>query len=164
MGETPPFWKTTPLHEMTSEQWESLCDGCARCCLHKVMDEETGRIHYTHVACRLLDRDTCRCTRYPERARLVPDCVTLTPDNTWIMPWMPETCAYRRIHEGRDLAWWHPLVSGDPESVHLAGISVQELTIAEEEADLDDLEFYIVDWIEAHSSDTEGFNEADAEV
>ena len=139
-----PFWKTTPLDQMTKEEWESLCDGCARCCLHKLEDVETGEIAQTNVACRLLDLGSCQCTNYPERSRLVPDCITLTPDLVGKLSWMPKTCAYRMLAEGRDLAWWHPLVSGDPETVHQAGISVRGRAISERRAG--DLEDHIVDW------------------
>ncbi|MBT3358279.1 MAG: YcgN family cysteine cluster protein [Rhodospirillales bacterium] len=145
MNETP-FWKTKRLDEMTTEEWESLCDGCARCCLAKLEDEETGEIAYTYVACRLLDQDTCRCTRYAERSRFVPDCVTLTIKNVDRLPWMPSTCAYRLLKEGKDLPDWHPLVSGEAQSVHWAGISVRGRVISERE--IDDLEDYIVTWPE----------------
>lgn len=117
------------------------------------MDEETGKLYYTHVACRLLDRDTCRCGHYDQRAQWVPGCAILTPTDTAILKWMPDTCAYRRVYEGRPLSWWHPLLSGSPETVHVAGISVRGRTMAEEEADLDALEFHLIDWIELHQSD-----------
>ena len=131
---------------MSPDEWESLCDGCARCCLAKLEDEDTGEIAYTNVACRLLDMGSCQCTRYPERSRYVPDCITLTPDNVDRLPWMPSTCAYRLVAEGKDLPAWHPLVSGDPQSVHWAGISVRGRVVPEREAQ--DLEDYIVAWPE----------------
>ena len=139
-----PFWKTKKLHEMSRDEWESLCDGCAKCCLHKLEDADTGEIMQTNVACRLLDHDTCSCTRYPDRKRLVPDCVVLTPDNVSDLHWMPKTCAYRLVAEGQDLDWWHPLVSGDPNSVHEAGISVRGRAIDERRAG--DLTHHMVDW------------------
>ena len=140
-----PFWETKTLAQMTRAEWESLCDGCGRCCLHKLEDEETGDIAQTNVACRLLNLESCRCTRYPERQRLVPDCVVLTLENVDALPWMPESCAYRRIVEGRGLAWWHPLVSGTAETVIEAGVSVKGLVISEREAG--DLEDHIVSWL-----------------
>jgi uncharacterized cysteine cluster protein YcgN (CxxCxxCC family) len=139
-----PFWKWKLLDEMTPSEWESLCDGCAKCCLAKLEDIETGEIAYTNVACRLLDLGSCRCSHYDERSRYVPDCVVLTPENLSRLSWMPSTCAYRLIWEGRDLFWWHPLVSGDPETVHQAGISVRGRAIPEK--DTVDLEDHIVEW------------------
>lgn len=129
-----PFWQRKSLGEMTREEWESLCDGCARCCLHKLEDEDTGEIAYTNVTCRLLDLKTCRCTRYAERKRLVPDCIVLDTEVVHQLSWMPTTCAYRLIAEGKDLPWWHPLVSGDPETVRTAGISVSGFAISERDA------------------------------
>lgn len=140
-----PFWQRKRLWEMTPAEWEALCDGCGKCCLHKLEDAETGEIHPTNVACRLLDTDACRCTRYADRKRLVPDCVVLTPDNIDALGWMPSTCAYRLLAEGKPLAAWHPLVSGDPESVHAAGISMRGRIISERDAE-GPLEQYLVDW------------------
>lgn len=139
-----PFWKLKSLGEMTRKEWESLCDGCGRCCLLKLEDVDTGHIDFTNVACRLLDLGSCQCTRYRERKRYVPDCVVLTADNVEQISWMPATCAYRLISEGRDLYWWHPLVSGSPETVHNAGVSVRGRVISEKRAG--DLEDHIVDW------------------
>jgi uncharacterized cysteine cluster protein YcgN (CxxCxxCC family) len=127
-----PFWKTKTLAEMTAREWESLCDGCGRCCLVKIEDEDSGKIHLTDVACRLLDGQTCRCKHYRNRASLVDDCVRLTPENVGELGWLPKTCAYRLIDEGKNLAWWHPLVSGDPATVVEAGISIRGRTISEE--------------------------------
>jgi uncharacterized protein len=127
-----PFWKEKQLREMSPEEWESLCDGCARCCLVKLEDEDTGRIHFTRAACKLLDAGACRCTDYENRTSRVPDCVQLTPDNVGELNWLPSTCAYRLLAEGRDLPWWHPLVSGRPETVEEAGISVKGHTRSEE--------------------------------
>ncbi len=145
MGERP-FWATKSLDTMTKDEWESLCDGCARCCLHKLEDEETGKIFYTDVACRLLDMNTCRCTRYGERRRLVPDCVVMSPDSVDDLCWLPSTCAYRRLGEGKELSWWHPLVSGNAETVHDAGISVQGRAASERDAG--QLEHRLVTWPE----------------
>ena len=120
-----PFWRTKALEEMTSAEWESLCDGCARCCLVKLEDEDTGRVHYTDVGCALLDCAGCACSDYPNRQAKVADCVRLTPSTVRALSWLPPTCAYRLVAEGEDLYWWHPLVSGDPDTVHQAGISVR---------------------------------------
>ena len=141
-----PYWRTKSLEEMTREEWEALCDGCARCCLIKLEDEETGEIAYTDIACRLLDLGTCRCSRYRQRLRLVPQCVDLTPEQVRSFDWLPSTCAYRLVAEGRDLAWWHPLVSGDPETVHRAGISVRGRVVPERRGD--DPEDRVVTWPE----------------
>ncbi|MDA0998735.1 MAG: YcgN family cysteine cluster protein [Proteobacteria bacterium] len=139
-----PFWKRKKLTEMSAEEWESLCDGCGKCCLNKLEDEETGEIHHTNVACRLLDLDSCRCVSYEQRTRFVPDCRRLTPLNVGKIPWLPLSCAYRRLAEGKDLEWWHPLVSGDPTTVVKAGISIRGRTVSER--DTDDLEGHIVVW------------------
>lgn len=142
-----PFWRVKTLSEMTAEEWESLCDGCGRCCLLKLQDEETDRIYYTDVACRLLDAKTCRCSNYPGRAALVPDCLRLTPETVEDIGWLPPTCAYRMVDEGKDLAWWHPLVSGRPETVHEAGVSVRDrVSCSETEIEPDELEYRVVDW------------------
>lgn len=140
---TAPFWKTKSLAEMSRIEWESLCDGCGRCCLHKLEDIDSGEVHYTSVACRLLDLHTCRCTDYRRRTARVFDCEVLSPDNLAALDWLPSTCAYRLVAEGSDLPSWHPLVSGDPESVHRAGISVRSLAVSEVE--VDDLEDYLLE-------------------
>ncbi|MBG1232246.1 YcgN family cysteine cluster protein [Aestuariivirga litoralis] len=134
-----PFWKTTSLAEMSRTQWESLCDGCGRCCLNKLEDEDTGEFLYTRTACKLLNLKTCQCTDYPNRAKRVPDCVTLTPKNVAELGWLPETCAYRRLNEGRELSWWHPLVSGRQETVTEAGISVAGEVYSEKGISVDEL-------------------------
>ena len=144
--EETPFWKSRSLSEMTEQEWESLCDGCARCCLHKLEDVETGEVHYTDIACRFLSKQ-CRCTDYPRRHYLVPDCVELTIDRVEEFKWLPATCAYRLVAEGRDLPWWHPLVSGDPGSVHAAGISVKGKTTDERHVHPDDYETRIIRWV-----------------
>lgn len=141
-----PFWRTKRLDEMSRAEWESLCDGCGRCCLVKLLDEDSDETHYTDVACRLLDTRTCRCKDYPRRQQIVPDCVALTPDKLSELTWMPSTCAYRLLHEGRDLPWWHPLVSGDPGTVIDAGISVAGRVVPERQVREEDLEDHIVTW------------------
>ena len=140
----PPFWTTTPLHALNDEQWESLCDGCARCCLLKAEDADTGEVRYTSVACRLLDLETCRCTDYRHRQKLVHDCVKLTPEKVPELDWLPATCAYRLVAEGENLRWWHPLVSGDPNTVHYAGVSVRDRVLPEE--DVGDPLSHLADW------------------
>jgi uncharacterized cysteine cluster protein YcgN (CxxCxxCC family) len=121
-----PFWATKRLEEMSRAEWESLCDGCGQCCLIKVEDEDTTSIYLTRLACRLLDVGSCRCSDYAKRHASVPDCVVIDPKNVRKLKWLPESCAYKRIAEGRGLAWWHPLVSGDPDTVHQAGVSVRD--------------------------------------
>ena len=120
-----PFWVAKPLKAMSHAEWESLCDGCGQCCLLKVEDEDSGKVFLTELACKLLDLRSCRCRDYAKRHASLPDCVVISVNNLRNITWLPETCAYRRLAEGRDLEWWHPLVSGDPETVHHAGISVR---------------------------------------
>lgn len=131
---------------LSSAEWESLCDGCGRCCLHKLEEEDTGDIHYTNVACRLLNPGTCQCKDYQNRKAHVPDCVQLTPDLVGSLSWLPTTCAYRLLAEGQPLPWWHPLVSGDANTVHSAGISVRGRVVAENRAG--PLDHHIVTWVE----------------
>jgi hypothetical protein len=139
MADGKPFWRTKSLAAMTRPEWESLCDGCGRCCLNKIEDEDTGRFHHTRAACKLLDLRTCRCTDYARRHERVPDCVALGPANVGTLGWLPDTCAYRLLDEGHDLPWWHPLVSGDPQTVADAGISIAGQAYSEEGLTVDDL-------------------------
>lgn len=140
-----PFWRRKTLAQMTRAEWESLCDGCGKCCLGKVEDPSTGVLRQTDVACRLLDPHTCRCSSYADRKRFVPDCVVLTPAKVPALAWLPASCAYRRIAEGKDLLPWHPLVAGDPESVHRAGISVRGRMVSER--DCPKPEERVVEWL-----------------
>jgi uncharacterized protein len=133
-----PFWESKTLRQMTQAEWESLCDGCGLCCLIRFEDEDTGEIIPTRVACKLFDAELCRCSDYANRKAHVPDCIKLTPDNIDDLMWMPRSCAYRRLHEGKGLPSWHPLITGDPESVHEAGVSVRGQTVSE--ASLEDPE------------------------
>lgn len=123
-----PFWKSKTLGEMTEAEWESLCDGCGKCCLAGIEDEDTGQIFLTDVACKLFDSGLCRCSNYENRQKIVSDCVKLTPENVPELYWLPKTCAYRLVDQKRDLFWWHPLVSGDPDTVHQANVSVRGKT------------------------------------
>jgi uncharacterized cysteine cluster protein YcgN (CxxCxxCC family) len=138
------FWQTKTLTQMSRDEWESLCDGCGRCCLHKLRDEDTEELAFTNVACRLLDLVTCQCKHYPTRTDYVPDCVTLTPQTLAEIDWLPPSCAYVRIANGQDLAWWHPLISGDPDSVHRAGVSIVGRAVDERVAG--PLDHHIVAW------------------
>jgi uncharacterized cysteine cluster protein YcgN (CxxCxxCC family) len=139
----PRFWETTPLARMSRQEWESLCDGCGKCCIHKLEDEETGEVFPTNVACRLLDRRSGQCSDYRRRHAFVPECVRLTPSKLDQLDWLPSTCAYKLLRDGEPLPAWHPLETGDPESVHRAGQSVRGWTVSEDEAG--DLENHIVE-------------------
>ena len=141
------FWKTKTLEELSGAEWESLCDGCARCCLETLEDEDTGKIYFTHMSCRLLDAGQGSCRDYATRSAKVSDCVRLTPDNVRSLNWLPSSCAYKLVAEGRDLYWWHPLISGDPNTVHEAGVSVRgRVWGSEDEVEEADLEDHIVRW------------------
>jgi uncharacterized cysteine cluster protein YcgN (CxxCxxCC family) len=140
MTAAKPFWETKSLSDMTQEEWESLCDGCGRCCLYILHNEETGDVFETDVACKLFDAGARRCTDYQNRTKRVPDCVRLTPQNAKSLTWMPETCAYRRLANGQSLPDWHPLITGDPKSVERAGVAVAPDLIPEDEIDDDLLE------------------------
>ena len=145
-GLRPRFWETVPMDRMNRAEWEALCDGCGKCCLNKLEDEDTGEVALTRLACRLLDDESCLCSQYPIRHQFVPECIVLTPktlrDNLY---WLPQTCAYRLVVEGRPLYPWHPLISGEPETVHAAGVSVRGLTIPEFEVGEDDWEDHIIE-------------------
>lgn len=141
-----PFWRVKSLDEMSIIEWESLCDGCGRCCLNKLEDWDTGEIFWTEVACRLLDGESCRCRDYPNRFDQVPDCIALTPKNVPGLGWLPPSCAYRLVAEGHDLYWWHHLVSGDRDTVHAAGVSVRGRTESEADVPPADLDEHLVTW------------------
>ncbi len=140
-----PFWETLTLDEMSDEQWESLCDGCGRCCAVKLQDPASKKIHYTRAACRLLDTEACRCTDYANRARRVPDCAVLDPRTVREFDWLPQSCAYRRLAQGKKLSWWHPLISGSTDSVHEAGISVRGQLISEDHIHESEIPALLVD-------------------
>lgn len=148
-----PFWRRKTLSQMTAKEWELLCDGCGRCCLIKLEDEDSGDIHLTKLACRLLDTQSCRCKDYENRHARMPDCVELTPKAVKTLSWLPKSCGYRRVAEGRDLAWWHPLVSGTPDTVEEAGISVRGWV--KSEARVKEMAFhrYIIDDFESETED-----------
>lgn len=141
-----PFWERKSLTEMTTEEWESLCDGCGRCCLHKLQDIETGVLVFTNVACRALDAEGSHCTVYHERQQRVADCLILGPNSPYLR-YLPSSCAYRRLAEGRPLASWHPLISGSPDSVHEAGISVRGRVVSEVDVHPGDFEEHVITWI-----------------
>ena len=145
-GLAPHFWERKPLAQMSRDEWEALCDGCGKCCLNKLEDEETGEVALTRVACRLFDDTTCRCAQYDIRHQFVPECIVLKPQNIDAnLYWMPETCAYKLLWQGKPLYAWHPLISGSAETVHDAGVSMQNRTVAEFEIDEDDWEDHIIE-------------------
>lgn len=143
-----PFWRQKSFAEMTVEEWESLCDGCGKCCLVKLQDEDTDEVAYTSVACQYLDCQSCRCQAYAERTQLVEGCVNLKPDMIEQFFWLPASCSYRLVAEGRELPDWHPLLSGSRKAMHAGGHSVQGKVISESAVNPDDLEDYIVYWVE----------------
>ena len=143
-----PFWEAKPLEALNEREWELLCDGCARCCMIKLEDEQSGDVHHTALVCELLDLRTCRCTRYAQRHTLVKDCIELSADLAASLRWLPRSCAYRRLAEGRALAEWHPLVSGSRDSVHEAGVSVLGKVIPVQLVHEDEHEDHIVGWVE----------------
>lgn len=141
------FWREKTLDEMTPQEWESLCDGCGRCCLVKLEDEDTGKIHHTSVACTLFDAGSCACKDYPNRQKKVPDCVRLTPDTVRALTWLPPSCAYRLVRDGKDLPPWHHLISGSRDTVHEAGASVRgRVDASEDDVPLEDLVDYLAAW------------------
>ncbi len=142
------FWETKTLEEMTSEEWESLCDGCGRCCLNKLEDIDTGELHFTNVACRLLDDDSCRCENYSKRKNLVPECLVLDAESVKNSTALPNSCAYRRLSEGKSLLAWHPLICGNSEKIHSVGISIRSKTVSEQYIHIDQFEDHIVDWFD----------------
>ena len=145
-GLTPRFWEKKPLGKLSQKEWEALCDGCGKCCLNKLEDEDSGEVALTRVACRLLDDHSCGCAHYENRHHFIPDCIVLNPDNLESHAyWLPATCAYRLVWEGRKLFQWHPLISLDPESVHAAGVSVRDLTVSEFETPEDTWEEFIIE-------------------
>lgn len=146
--EHEPFWENKSLSEMSGEEWESLCDGCAKCCLHKLEDDDGGEIYYTRVACAYLDLSTCRCKDYQNRLRAVPDCVQLRPEDVSEFHWLPSTCAYRLVAEAKPLPDWHHLISGSANTVHEAGMSVRGRVLSEEQVHPEGLEEHIVRWVE----------------
>ena len=140
------FWERKPLARMSQKEWESLCDGCGKCCLNKLEDEDSGAVALTRIACRLLEDSSCRCAHYDNRHQFVPDCIVLKPDNLDSHAyWMPETCAYRLLWEGKPLYDWHPLISGSAQSVHDAGVSVQGWTLSEFDVPEDEWEEHIIE-------------------
>ena len=142
-----PFWRTKSLEEMNGQEWESLCDGCGKCCLVKLEDVDDGTISNTDVTCFLLDTVTCRCRDYTRRFERVPECIRITPETiSSLLAWLPGTCAYRLLHEGHDLPDWHPLVSGNPDSVHRAGVSLSNRVVSEADVADEDLPDHVVDW------------------
>ncbi len=142
------YWENKSIGEMSDEEWELLCDGCGKCCLHKLEDEDDGKIYYTSVACQLLDIESCQCSNYAERFKLEPTCVKLTPDDVDNLQWLPASCAYRLIENGQPLPDWHHLISGDRELVHREGHSIEGRCVSERHVHPDELVEHIVHWVE----------------
>jgi uncharacterized cysteine cluster protein YcgN (CxxCxxCC family) len=147
MNKTDHFWEHKSFSDMSRQEWESLCDGCAKCCLHKLEDEDTGEVFYTKVVCRYLD-DNCQCTQYQRRNELVPNCVWLKPEDVKEFHWLPSTCAYRLISQGEPLPQWHPLIAGNAQEVHNAGVSIQGRALSEEYVHPDGFDEHIIHWVE----------------
>lgn len=146
MPRSLPFWRRKRLDQMTPSEWESLCDGCGKCCLYRLEDQDTGELEQTNVACKLLNCATGQCSNYPKRKKIVPDCIQLTPAKVQKMNWLPATCGYRLVAQGKDLYWWHPLKSGSSQTVHQAGISAAGRVISEKVAG--ELEDHVVYWLD----------------
>lgn len=145
MANRPRFWETVPMEAMTHAEWEALCDGCGKCCMNKLEDEDTGEVAFTRIACRLFDDSTCLCTKYPIRHQHVPECITMRPDNIEDhLYWLPKTCAYRLLHIGEPLPDWHPLITGTTDTVHRAKVSMQNRTISEAKVHEDDWEAHVI--------------------
>lgn len=143
-----PFWEAKTLAEMTRAEWESLCDGCAKCCMHKLEDEDTGMIHFTGVVCRYLDQKKCNCTVYDKRRKLVPTCLQLEPGELDELHWMPSTCAYKLLNAGKPLPIWHPLIAGDRKAMIASGNTVTNKVISEEYVAEEDFQEHIVHWVQ----------------
>ena len=148
MSDTP-FWERKTLEELTDTEWESLCDGCGQCCLHKLVNEETADVFYTRVACTLLNTETARCSSYPDRLSKVKDCLDVRRMTASELAWMPKTCAYRLVHERQPLPHWHPLITGNAASPRAAGVAVTGWAVSEASVDMDNLEAEIIEWIDA---------------
>ncbi|MBB1487065.1 YcgN family cysteine cluster protein [Oceanospirillum sediminis] len=142
------FWEQKSLRQMNDQEWEALCDGCGKCCLHKLEDEDDGEIYYTDVACKLLDITTCQCNDYPNRLQQVPGCLQLTPDADDVFEWLPSSCAYRLLREGKPLPSWHHLMSGKADSIHKARRSIRRRSVSEQVVDPDEMEMHIIGWID----------------
>lgn len=140
------FWDSVPLDEMTPAEWEALCDGCGKCCLNKLEDADTGDVYFTRIACRLFDAKTCQCSNYVQRKLHVPECVVLDPGTLEnVSYWLPASCAYKRLFQGKPLPDWHPLLTGSSQSVHRARASVQNRTLSETDIPEEDWEDHIID-------------------
>ena len=141
------FWEDLTPDQLSDDQWEGLCDHCGRCCLHKIEDIDTGEVFFTDVACQYMDEETCSCPHYQQRQQLVPECLSIKPDWGEKFNWLPNTCAYRLLYEGKSLPDWHPLVSGDENSVHLAGISIRGRNFRDNEVDEHEIDEHVIDWV-----------------